>query len=106
MSEMTGLMDAIESRMKDKGFETKRKGNYVDVTKFPKSDKKSEATPAPKKSKESGMRTMPIDGGTVTLPKDEPYGLERPFKKGGMVGSASKRADGCCVKGKTRGKIV
>lgn len=25
---------------------------------------------------------------------------------GGMVGSASKRADGCAVKGKTRGKIV
>jgi hypothetical protein len=26
--------------------------------------------------------------------------------KGGMVGSASKRADGCAVKGKTRGRIV
>jgi len=26
--------------------------------------------------------------------------------KGGMVGSASKRADGCATKGKTRGKIV
>jgi hypothetical protein len=26
--------------------------------------------------------------------------------KGGMVSSASKRADGCAVKGKTRGKIV
>lgn len=30
----------------------------------------------------------------------------RGMKKGGMVGSASKRADGCAVKGKTRGKIV
>lgn len=31
-----------------------------------------------------------------------------PEKKraGGVVGSASKRADGCAVKGKTRGKIV
>ena len=29
-----------------------------------------------------------------------------PMKKGGMVGSASKRADGCCTKGKTRGKMV
>lgn len=27
-------------------------------------------------------------------------------KKGGMVGSASKRADGCATKGKTRGKMV
>ena len=30
----------------------------------------------------------------------------RGMKKGGSVSSASKRADGCCVKGKTRGKIV
>ena len=28
------------------------------------------------------------------------------MKKGGMVSSASKRADGCAVKGKTRGKMV
>lgn len=32
----------------------------------------------------------------------------QPVKKakGGMVGSASKRADGCATKGKTRGRIV
>ena len=28
------------------------------------------------------------------------------YAKGGKVGSASKRADGCCVKGKTKGKMV
>lgn len=28
------------------------------------------------------------------------------FKKGGSVGSASKRADGCAVRGKTRGKVL
>jgi hypothetical protein len=28
------------------------------------------------------------------------------LKKGGMVGSASRRADGCAMRGKTRGKIV
>jgi hypothetical protein len=28
------------------------------------------------------------------------------FKKGGSVGSASKRADGIAVKGKTRGRMV
>jgi hypothetical protein len=26
--------------------------------------------------------------------------------KGGMIGTASKRADGCSIKGKTRGKMV
>jgi hypothetical protein len=30
------------------------------------------------------------------------YGM----KKGGSVSSASKRADGCAIKGKTRGKMV
>ena len=29
-----------------------------------------------------------------------------PFKKGGMVSSASKRADGCAIKGKTKGRMV
>jgi hypothetical protein len=28
------------------------------------------------------------------------------FSKGGKISSASKRADGCCVKGKTKGKMV
>ena len=30
----------------------------------------------------------------------------KEYKKGGSVSSASKRADGCAVKGKTRGRIV
>jgi hypothetical protein len=40
--------------------------------------------------------------------KKNPYETEEDMgmKKGGMVGSASKRADGCAVKGKTRGRIV
>lgn len=28
------------------------------------------------------------------------------FKSGGKVGSASKRADGCAIRGKTRGKVL
>ena len=30
----------------------------------------------------------------------------RPMKKGGSVGSASKRADGCATKGKTKGRYI
>jgi hypothetical protein len=33
-------------------------------------------------------------------------GLDKPFKAGGKVSSASKRADGCATKGKTKGRIV
>jgi len=48
------------------------------------------------KSKASGG-----GGGGAGIPK---VGPKRPLdmKKGGKVSSASKRADGCCIKGKTR----
>ena len=38
--------------------------------------------------------------------EDTDEGRTTTFKKGGMVGSASKRADGCAQRGKTRGKMV
>ena len=44
-------------------------------------------------------------GGGAGIPK---VGPKRPMemKKGGKVSSASKRADGCAIKGKTKGRIV
>lgn len=38
--------------------------------------------------------------------KREEMGDYTPFKKGGSVSSASRRADGCATKGKTRGRII
>ena len=38
--------------------------------------------------------------------KDRKKISDMGYAKGGSVNSASKRADGCCVKGKTRGKMV
>jgi hypothetical protein len=32
--------------------------------------------------------------------------IKRNYKSGGKISSASKRADGCCIKGKTKGKII
>jgi len=46
-----------------------------------------------KQDAKSGMNANPKMGGMS-------------FKKGGKVSSASKRADGCCVKGKTKGRMV
>ena len=46
------------------------------------------------------VKRYPDEGG-----EHQPYA--KPMKKGGMArSSASKRADGCAVKGKTRGKFV
>jgi hypothetical protein len=39
------------------------------------------------------------------IPKKIVDTVKKVFKSGGSVGSASKRADGIAVKGKTRGKI-
>ena len=38
-------------------------------------------------------------------PRDAVRG-QKGYAKGGSVGSASKRADGCCVKGKTKGTMI
>ena len=38
--------------------------------------------------------------------KEEPKSEPEKKRSGGMVGSASKRADGIAIKGKTRGKMV
>ena len=52
-------------------------------------------------SKKLGMDTRAnFKGGVRQGLKDEGYA------KGGKVSSASSRADGCCIKGKTRGKMV
>jgi len=40
------------------------------------------------------------------IPEKVLRGLGKKMAKGGSVSSASKRADGCAVKGKTRGKFV
>jgi arginyl-tRNA synthetase len=44
-------------------------------------------------------------GGGAGIPK---VGPKKPtdMKKGGKVSSASKRADGCCTKGKTKGRMI
>jgi len=38
--------------------------------------------------------------------KEEPKSEPEKKRSGGVVGSASKRADGCAQRGKTRGKMV
>jgi hypothetical protein len=47
-------------------------------------------------------------GSTTPTVGAEPLGFNAVsgFKKGGSVSSASKRADGCAVKGKTKGRMV
>lgn len=57
----------------------------------------------PKKMAGGGMPDLTGDGKVTRADVLKGRGV---FKKGGSVGSASKRADGCAVRGKTRGKFV
>jgi len=59
----------------------------------------------------SNMQSAGVDMTGESAPTEEmkkklrELGIE-VYKKGGKVSSASKRADGCAIRGKTRGKMV
>ena len=72
----------------------------MDPEGVPASKKSAPKTPAPKK---------PVPKDTVyregmPVPQDIDGASVKKMAKGGMT--ASSRADGCCTKGKTRGKMV
>lgn len=56
-------------------------------------------------SEEDKKKMSEMQSQIDTLNKQRQPGAT-PMKKGGKVSSASKRADGCCVKGKTKGRMV
>jgi hypothetical protein len=63
-----------------------------------------------KQKKEFDMpkKNIPLNDDMGPLPKKNAKGagVVKSYKKGGSVGSASKRADGCATKGKTKGRII
>jgi len=89
--------------------------------------KKAPAKSFASKAKDAGFTSAETKGGaalmtrkdrstsTAATPKravrkssssDIDYSVGNAMKKGGSVGSASRRADGCAIKGKTRGRMV
>jgi hypothetical protein len=52
---------------------------------------------------DKGQPPMPDEGPTTPAPMRRAPGM---FSKGGSVGSASRRADGCAQRGKTKGRFV
>jgi len=51
------------------------------------------------------MGRLPSGGGGGAMPKSN-RDLTRNYKAGGKVSSASKRADGIAIKGKTKGRMI
>lgn len=81
---------------------------------------KTPAKPAPKKVEPVQSSLEEPDASVLRDLKDQrdlermgraydeaaPRSMKRGFVKGGSVGSASKRADGCAQRGKTKGRFI
>ena len=57
------------------------------------------------KAKKSGFTSAETKGGAALMTRKDRKNDKPMYKSGGSV-SASRRADGCAVRGKTRGKMV
>jgi len=103
-TEMTGLMDQIDSSFKKRGLDTTREGNNVTVQGVKKPDagagRGGQGGPT---AKELADYERKQNANIFTEGKKMPPS-PREMKKGGMT--ASKRADGIAVKGKTRGTMI
>jgi hypothetical protein len=103
-TEMTGLMDQIDSSFKKRGLDTTREGNNVTVQGVKKPDagagRGGQGGPT---AKELADYERKQNAGIFTEGKKMPPS-PREMKKGGMT--ASKRADGIATKGKTRGTMI
>jgi hypothetical protein len=103
-TEMTGLMDQIDSSFKKRGLDTTREGNNVTVQGVKKPDagagRGGQGGPT---AKELADYERKQNANIFTEGKKMPPS-PREMAKGGMT--ASKRADGCAVKGKTRGTMI
>jgi hypothetical protein len=69
-------------------------------------DKRIKASPLTVSSELAKMKEIlskPRGGGGGGMPSDKMDKMKKMnYKSGGKVSSASKRADGCCIRGKTR----
>lgn len=81
----------------DKTFEYMGKTYSTDLAKPEKSFKE--------KAKSAGFSSAETKGGAALMTRKDRKNDKPMYKAGGSV-SASKRADGCAVRGKTRGKMV
>jgi hypothetical protein len=102
--------DPKKEKPVDKDKVDKAKARAVENEEF--KDKRVKASPLTVQAELAKMReilTKPkgSSGGGGGIPSDKMDKMKKMnYKAGGKVSSASKRADGCAIKGKTKGRIV
>ena len=78
-----------------------------DLEKTSKPEYEQKAEKFEKAKEKSSSRGGGGGGGGGVLPLDKMLKMNKMnYKAGGKVSSASKRADGCAIKGKTRGRML
>lgn len=98
---MFGVMTEIDKKLKKNGLNTTREGNNLTVQGL------KNATPqdVPEPSGAAASKGYkPEEVGSAIRVDGKPVKETKEVKKA-SGGSASSRADGCCTKGKTRGKM-
>jgi hypothetical protein len=93
--------DEVMDRVKKENAEKE----YFKDQRTPKSPLVAEAELARMKEILNKPKAGGGTGGGMGMPKMN-RDITKNYKAGGKVSSASKRADGCAVKGKTKGRIV
>lgn len=85
----------------DKAKSRKAEGEYF-------KDQRTKASPLIANAELAKMKAITGGAGGADLEKGMMGGrMKKPtYKKGGTVSSASKRADGCAIKGKTKGRMI
>lgn len=73
---------------------------------FTSAETKGGAALMTRKDRSTSTAATPKRAVRKSSSSDVDYSVGNAMKKGGSVGSASRRADGCAVRGKTKGRMV
>lgn len=102
----TAKSKTVDQEKVDKAKSRKTEGGYF-------KDQRVKASPLTVQAELAKMKeilNMPksggVGGGGIDLEGKMGRNIKPKFSKGGTVSSASKRADGCAIKGKTKGRLI
>jgi len=93
------------AKLKERSANMATPQELLDEQKQKQLDAKTEQAAKDVKTRETKENLDAVEA-IKSIPKKIVNTVKKAFKSGGSVSSASKRADGCAIKGKTKGRMV